>query len=355
MFALCGGMVVYNAHHFNACQRLQVSFPDSPRRDAGHLAPAATDGARAGAPDDGPTCRAFFSIFSSAYTPKERYAVDDPKPCKQLFGVGRYRPVMDRQELQMAKANSTLTVFTSFSAEQLRHPKCHPQRNYTHVLFRQFDPDALLRLHGFAEQEVGWIRSWGDQKGVDPHVVAARGSDVLRVALAREHRLAYLDLDMFLAPPPAAPGRRPADLYLAGPVVAVPVWHQSQGALEVQNSGFCFTAAQLDHLLREQRAIIRSKGERQVYDRYTELGPNVFHHAIQALTALAPTRLLFTTSNRDASPRLVRKRRDLYRSEMYWFHLDGRFRGANIAVLKEAFDQVFDGYDPRAADPLRAF
>ena len=74
----------------------------------------------------------------------------------------------------------------------------------------------------------------------------------------------------------------------------------------------------------------------------------MFHHAIQALTALAPTRLLYTTSNRDASPKAVRRRRELYRSEMYWFHLDGRFRGANIAVLKEAFDQVFDGYEPRS-------
>ena len=50
--------------------------------------------------------------------------------------------------------------------------------------------------------------------------------------------------------------------------------------------------------------------------------------------------------NRDASPQAVRRRRGLYRSEMYWFHLGGKFRGANISLLKEAFDQVFDGYEP---------
>ena len=159
MLALCSTMVVYNVHQFNAFLRLQGSSFGAPRRDAGHSAPAATEGARAGAPDDGPTCRAFFSIFSVAHTPHERDAVDDPLPCRQLFGRGRYRTVMDRQELQMAKANSTLTVFTSFSAEQLRHPLCRPQKNYTHVLFRQFDPDALLRLLGSSSRKLGGSRA----------------------------------------------------------------------------------------------------------------------------------------------------------------------------------------------------
>jgi hypothetical protein len=61
---------------------------------------------------------------------------------------------------------------------------------------------------------------------------------------------------------------------------------------------------------------------------------------------VAPLRLLYTTSNKESNPKKVISKAAHYDNEIYWLHLDGRFRGGNIARLGEAYDEVFQAVVP---------
>jgi hypothetical protein len=295
-----------------------------------------------------PTCGSFFSVYSVAYIPGEQ----GKGSCETLYGTGRYTAVLERQSKQMVRLNSTLTIFTSWSENQLKSysEKCRPSVNYTGITYKQFDPDSQLEKHNFTTQQIGWIKNWHSTAEKKGHV-PARLADLWRILIAKENRMAYLDLDMFPAPPSSSiRDGTAADFYLNSPNVAVPIWSEELGAFEIQNSGFCFASNQLDYLIETLKEIIQSKGESQNYAFYTQLGPNIFQHAIQTLSMLAATKILYTTSNGDSSLKKVRDKADKYGKELYWFHLDGRFRGGNIGAenkLGRTFDEIFDNYDPK--------
>jgi hypothetical protein len=288
--------------------------------------------------------------MSVAYLPEAQKKADF---CKSLYNNNtRYTPVLDRQSKQMVALNSTLTIYTSWTDQQLSDfEACKPSIHREGILYKQFDPDALLHKYNFTSDQIRWIQNW-HMTGHKGHV-PAQLSDVIRILLARDNRMAYLDLDMFPVPPVTSSLSQPADLYLKSPCVAVPIWSEERGALEIQNSGFCFSDRQLDYLTEYLKNLIDSKGEEQKYKFYTELGPNVFQHSLQALTLLDPTKFLFTTNNNDNNVPKVRKKVAEYKSEIYWFHLDGHFRGSNIGAnnkLGKTFDNLFDAYKPKALE-----
>ena len=163
----------------------------------------------------------------------------------------------------MQQMNTTLTIFTSWTEKQLEN--CKQRRKLHGIEERQFDPLNLLQKYGFSKEQIGWLQHWHKGKGKGKWA-GPRLSDVWRILLAREHQMAYVDLDMFHVYPSA-------DIFLGQPNVAVPVWeYGGTPSLEIQNSGFCFTAGQLDILIHRLQEIIQSKGKEQFYLHYTELG-----------------------------------------------------------------------------------
>lgn len=295
----------------------------------------------------GPLCKSFFSIMSVSYLPFDQ---EDDSACKRFY-EGRYLPLLERQSAHMTKLNSTLTFFTSWTERQQQSPLCKfNQSDFPGLVEARLDPKALLRKFHFSEQQIRWIQTWHstnpnrEKYFVYKRYVAARLSDLWRLLLAREHGMAYIDLDMF-------PVGSDSSVFLGSPNVAVPIWAQENGALEIQNSGFCFTNDQLDLLIERIRNTIQSKGEEQSYPIYTEIGPVLFTRSIQALSAMAPTRFLFTTCNRENGPAKVLGKVAHYNNEIHWFHLDSLFRGSqiknDISNLRNAFDQVFEGARPK--------
>mmetsp|Transcript_2958 Transcript_2958/g.4456 ORF Transcript_2958/g.4456 Transcript_2958/m.4456 type:complete len:302 (-) Transcript_2958:41-946(-) len=286
--------------------------------------------------------------MSVSYLPFDQ----DSESCERFY-IGFYKPLLERQSKQMVKMNSTLTIFTSWTTKQIDcRNKYFNKSAYPGIVERAFSADALLRKFRFSSKQIDWIKNWHsinlDQMTTIPKKyrsltikrakkiiekehkkhAAARLSDLWRLLLAREHQMAYLDLDMF---PVVATNQ----LYLGGANVAVPIWGIEKGALEIQNSGFCFTSRQLDLLIQRATLIMDSKGGEQDYELYTEL---------------APTRFLFTTCNDDASPIKVLDKVAIARNEIYWLHLDGRFRraaiGSDIDNIRQALDYVFEKMNP---------
>jgi len=317
-------------------------------------------------------CKSFFSVMSAAFLPFEQR---DALPCNKLY-AGRYKPLLERHSKQMVKLNTTLTVFTSWSDMQKRTmPECQPLNSspdnntyYPNIIERDLgDPYELLQYYNFSQQQQYWISQvWHNYseavryRPIYEHKknVGARLADLFRILLAHRHQMAYLDLDMIpllTATSTTTTTKQESfkNLFLATPNVAVPLWGDENGGLEIQNSGYCFTQKQLEYLIDRAKLIIDSTGPNQDYRRYTALGPTLFHRSIQTLTALAPTRLLFTTSNDDSSPtKVLRKILQQYpTTDFHWLHLDGRFRGSNsgkgLDQLRGALDTVFTGIETR--------
>jgi hypothetical protein len=224
-------------------------------------------------------CQGFFSIMVSAFVPGDQQV----GLCTLLYN-SRYRPLLEDHSRQMVRMNSTLTLFTTWTPEQLAEEGCH-LNDLPGIRTQQFDPIAILRKHGFSNDHIQWMEGWHNaafvaakqKKGglaktarkILVHKYSARLADIWRVVLAKEHRLAYADMDMmYLSPHP--------EIYLKDPNVAVPVWGEELGAFEIQNSGFCFLPKQLDVLMRHQREILDAKGpaqaETEQYKLYTAMG-----------------------------------------------------------------------------------
>jgi hypothetical protein len=208
-------------------------------------------------------CNSFFTVMSGAFLPKEQ---TDGHRCEYFYRPdSRWGEVLNRQSQAMLRMNSTLTIFTSWTEQQIQN--CQGRRYLPGIEERQFDPVDLLTKYGFTEEQIGWLQHWHEGQGkLTFRWASTRLSDVWRILLAREHQMAYVDLDMFHVHPSA-------DIFLGQPNVAVPIWeYGGTAALEIQNSGFCFTAAQLDILIHRLKVIVQSKGKEQVYSHYTELG-----------------------------------------------------------------------------------
>lgn len=174
--------------------------------------------------------------------------------------------------------NSTLYLFTTWTPQQLQEDGCH-LHNYSNLKMVQFDPPSLLRRHGFSEQLIHWMDRWGASKDVTKRELLTRWSDIFRILLAKDHRLAYADLDLIHL-------SNHSRVYLSLPNIAVPIWAEGKGALEIQNSGFCLTPAQLDVMIHMTKQRIQEKGRagnRKNEYYYTELGASILNYHVLVL------------------------------------------------------------------------
>ena len=142
-----------------------------------------------------PLCSGFFSVLSSAWL---RWEND----CSEV--VGRVSDRLRMQDEQMKEMDQVLTLFTTWNASELKECDLHEFRN---INFSSFDPLVLLPSYGFSVQQLAWMKMWNSH---------TRLSDVFRIALAAEHGMTYLDLDMMLLNPNPR-------VYLDSAVVAAPV------------------------------------------------------------------------------------------------------------------------------------
>jgi hypothetical protein len=226
--------------------------------------------------------------------------------------------------------NSHLTVFTTWSPQELQDAQCTSlissySTQYPHVKLQQFDPQDLLTKHDalFNQTHIGWIKAWADTVPRERHAVT-RLSDLFRLALQLEHHMTYIDLDViFLNLDPTLYGRHPN--------VAAPVWSEEKGALEIQNSAFCFSTPQLQYLLQNVRTLMDERGNAQTNQNmyiYTQLGPNLFQHSIQAMQMMQPVQLYYTNSDDHWKVEDVARQHQAYGGFMY-LHLDGSNRRRN--------------------------
>jgi hypothetical protein len=136
--------------------------------------------------------------------------------------------------------------------------------------------------------------------------------------------MSYIDLDIvFLMFDPR--------VYWNKPNVAMPIWQEEKGAMEIQNSAFCFSSSQLDMLLETIRNMIDTRGEEQLTKNmymYTQVGPNLFQHTIQWLQLIEPIQLYFTHSDDHYLVKDVAQLHNDY-GGFVWLHLDGSNRRRN--------------------------
>lgn len=220
------------------------------------------------------TCKGFFAVLAAAFVPPAPDQ-NDNETCGRLYSSNIRELLLDHSQ-HMVKMNSSLTLFTTWTKEQMQDPRCSlTPEDFPGIRTQQFDPIALLQKYNFSENQIEWITHWFDAKTdhkrmkLKIHSIAARLTDVWRILLAREYQFAYCELDMILL-------SEYPEVYLAEPNVAVPIWGEELGAFEIQNSGFCFNTDQLDVLIRNVKKKLDEKGDQQViennYNLYTEMG-----------------------------------------------------------------------------------
>ncbi|CAB9527060.1 expressed unknown protein [Seminavis robusta] len=265
-----------------------------------------------------PACDNFFTVLASAWIPSEGNCSDVYK---------KYHDLILEHDASMARMNKKLTIFTTWSPEELQQG-CGVLDNYVtnltgHVQLQQFDPEPLLLKHGFTDQHIDWMKHWKDVAPRFHHAVT-RLSDVFRIVLQREFAMAYADLDLvYLLDDPR--------VYLTVPNVAVPIWSEEKGAFEIQNSAFCFSQPQLDRLIGNVKALMNSKGETQKTKNsymYTAFGPNLFQHSLQGMQTLGPIQLYYTHSDDHWKPQDVAGLSKAY-GGFVWLHLDASNRRRN--------------------------
>ena len=222
------------------------------------------------------TCDGFFTVLANVWIPDE--SAENNITCASTYA--KFQEQLEVHNAQLLKMNSTMVVFTTWTKDQLREEgsNCSLDK-YPALRQVQFDPQQLLLESSddiMTPQVVDWISSWQNvtiqnPKGQRRNHLVTRLSDLFRIVLAKKYNLAYADLDMVYL-------SNDQRVYVQEPNVAVPIWSEEKGALEIQNSGFCFNPAQLNVLLRNAITIIQSKGPVQTTRNkyiYTELG-NVY-------------------------------------------------------------------------------
>ncbi|KAL3918240.1 MAG: hypothetical protein SGILL_004330 [Bacillariaceae sp.] len=225
--------------------------------------------------------------------------------------------------------NTQLTIFTTWSPQELKETECAAvtadmSKKYPHVKFRQFDPEALLTKHGlFNNTHIGWMKSWANTSPREHHVIT-RLSDIFRIALQLEYHMTYVDMDVAFL-------NLDSSVYGSVPNVAAPVWSEEKGALEIQNSLFCFSPAQLKYLLQSIRSLMDQRGEQQVTKNmyiYTQLGPNLFQHSLYRMQQMDPVQLYYTNSDDHWKVEDVARQHRSYGGFLF-LHLDASNRRRN--------------------------
>ena len=263
------------------------------------------------------TCHNFFAVLSNAFAPEDGNCTDVLQKYDDLLQV-------QNEQMQMMTQESHLTIFTTWSQSDLQDPRCsHYFDKYTHITMQQFDPQTLLLKHGFNATHIEYMKSWHSTVPRIRHAIT-RLSDVFRIVLQKEYGMSYLDLDIVLL-------MNDPRVYWQRPNVAMPIWKEEQGAMEIQNSAFCFSQSQLDFLITTIQQMMDDRGPKQLTKNmymYTGLGPNLFQHTIQWLQLIEPVQLYYTHSDDHF---LVEDVAALYKAYggFVWLHLDGSNRRRN--------------------------
>lgn len=310
-----------------------------------------------------PACDNFFSVLSNAW-------LDDPDDKSDENNMNnaiacnatyyKYRDLIAEQNTQMGRMNATLTLFTSWSADAWENdPACRllqddddgtssSSSSYANIRVRNFDPEPLLLKHGFTAQHIGWMKGWRLSGARFNHYVT-RLSDIFRIALQAEYGMAYTDLDIVYL-------SDHKEIYLSKPNVALPIWSEEQGALEVQNSAFCFNTEQNHLLLNKARHIMESLGDLQTSQNkymYTQFGPNLFQHSIQELQGIAPVQLYYTHSDDHWKVEVVEAQYRNYGRTFVWLHLDRSNRRRNwyAANKSQSYQQLVQRFRQACSPP----
>lgn len=208
---------------------------------------------------------------------------------------------------QMSIMGSHLHVFTTWNEQQLSESGCSLDQ-YDHISMVQFDPEELFKNRNFSSTSIQYMKGWG---GTPDSVT--RLSDMMRLAIAATYGYAYTDTDMVYL-------SLNAEVFLKHPNMAAPVWNNEGAALELQNSGFCFSSVQLRLLISWVDRHIASKGDDQEYF-YTEMGPSAFHNVVSRLGSLS----IYTTCHPlKTSFQDIKEQHIKY--QFVWLHLDGLIR-----------------------------
>ena len=272
-------------------------------------------------------CQDFFAVLSNTWMERVAPRNTTGSVCSDLYHKYYYQ--LYDHNLQMQKMSSRLTIFTSWTPQELQSdPSCltyFQTSNMTNIRVQQFDPETLLAQRGFSTEQIEWMKHWQDIPDIKFQHVATKLSDVFRVALQREYGMAYADLDLIHL----MDDKR---VYTAVPNVAVPVWQEEKGALEIQNSGFCFTSRQLDFLLAKMREVIQRKGSEQIAGnmyQYTELGPMLFMHSLQEMMTIHPVQLYYTAGSEFFKLKDIQKLHARHNNKFVWLHIDHAGRKRN--------------------------
>ena len=222
-------------------------------------------------------CRGFFTVL----LPSESASSVSSDVCGL---VAKYRPHLAETSRRMALLNgSSFTLFLPASTSLGQPCFSEPLPFITEV---RFDPRRVLESAGFGSSQVEQVLNWSSV----PHEGLERTSDVLRLALAASHSLAYQDLDIFDLGRPMPSG--PWATAWTGPTT-IPNSNTTNASRDVarkaqtyhwSNAAFCLTRPQAVALMGAARVLLR-KGETGTTGyRYMEFGPELFQTALQPNT-----------------------------------------------------------------------
>ena len=250
-------------------------------------------------------CRNFFTTLGS--TNHGGYLEDSCSKAEFNLQNETFQNLHIQNEI-MKSIGSTLTVFLACNPSNWNErtvSEFNEDYEYTHISFRSFDRDALFSKFDFESKHVKLIRRMNAKP--------ASFSDIYRLLLAAEHRMAYIDCDMFLI-------SNDLNLFLNQPTIAAPVWNDFGASIEIQNSGFCLPNHALAATMQMIRSIMETKKKRQRY-AYTELGPHAMQRSIRSW---GPVVILPTIHPEERDVEKIVKQVERY--QIPWVHLCGNHR-----------------------------
>ena len=250
------------------------------------------------------TCDGFFALW--------------PSDC-----VDRFEELDEKMRVlsaQMTAMGANLTLFVT-GPKQCSFP-------YPAVGVQVFNATELLVSMGFAEA-FPIMDTWKKTR-------YTRISDILRIGLAHQYQMSYLDTDVtFLLLQKAHFERSYAGAAL---------WSNLKNAIEITNAAFCLSRPILADMMSFQKARVLKGGEKYFY---TELGPSMFHNV---LMNRYPTMLL--SQNHPAQPSLDAIARDVHLYGHTQLHLTGHVRKGNSDL---SFGQIVNKIRLKSGLPLLTY
>lgn len=250
------------------------------------------------------TCQNFFALW--------------PSDC-----VDRNEELHDKMAVlsaQMVVMNATLTLYTT--AEKM----C--TFNYPNIKLVVFNATQLLIDKGFSpafEKMSKWNKSR-----------FTRISDILRICLAHENKMSYLDTDVHFL-------QLQAKVYEQSYVGAA-IWGNAKNAIEITNAAFCLPSDILSDMMSFQLQRILHGSDNYFY---TELGPSMFHNVL-----LNRRPVTLYSQNHPAIPSLDRIASDIHLFAHKQLHLTGHVRKGNS---KMSFGQLVNEIRRKSGLPTLSF